>query len=535
MRRKAVEMLSALNNPRGVDILLDGASDDDSGVRCDIAQALGRSGDPRAAEVLYGLARDTSPFTRSTALEALCELGEPAEPVLERLLQVPECRQAVLRALAIAHSRLILPLLSDGSEETRKAIVEALDSRHDEFDESRPRQLLIDLPDMNDLPRLAALLRFGGYAFQRIAASQMATFGREAFPYLAAELNGPNPDFQVNCFTEPILEALASIQDPRAVRVLVDRLIAERPDSVDKVIEALRRSMDASSVEDLLRGLSHCAEIALLLGDLGDERAIPYLLAQLDGENHTRGYAAEALGNLHAEVAVDKLLEIGPHCFEAVKALAKIGDERIIEDLVAMLANDGGETVVPLLVTIGEKHRDVVIDGLVPLLEGRKLQPFWAAVALVRLEHKPERLVLLGVLADALEERSAPDTALRTIASAAKVPDAVLSAAYDAFGYEFESWNDGDWSFDTPSYEKGDAAVRQLVSYPTPVTSYFLYRVTIKKTVKSSLRCGPSEKTYRFRFKNQRRLAKAELARRGFPPGKAAGDAVAEAVRQSRW
>ncbi|MCP4658525.1 MAG: HEAT repeat domain-containing protein, partial [bacterium] len=85
---------------------------------------------------------------------------------------------------------------------------------------------------------------------------------------------------------------------------------------------------------------------ALTLGECGDPRAIPALLAALDDDDaNARYHAIEALGKLRAHQAVDALLALAQErdfalSFPALDALAAIGDALVAPQIVPLLEDE---------------------------------------------------------------------------------------------------------------------------------------------------------------------------------------------------
>ena len=99
-------------------------------------------------------------------------------------------------------------------------------------------------------------------------------------------------------------------------------------------------------------------EAAITLGEMGDERAIPYLIAALrDSEWNVREAAEDALaqiGSPAVEPLIKALREYQIRKF-VIKILGKIKDERVLDPLFAQLRNEEfKEAATDALVEVGQ-------------------------------------------------------------------------------------------------------------------------------------------------------------------------------------
>lgn len=68
----------------------------------------------------------------------------------------------------------------------------------------------------------------------------------------------------------------------------------------------------------------------------------------------------------------------------------------------------------------------------------------------------------------------------------------------------------------SPSLQEGDAAIKALCGVKTGVSSDILFPVTRKKDINITLPVCARTQDYSLDFSNQRKMASAELAARGF-------------------
>ena len=148
------------------------------------------------------------------------------------------------------------------------------------------------------------------------------------------------------------VQALGVIGDPRAVEPLILVLNDKDPLIQRQAIKALGRIKDPRAVGPLIVVLTNSdrkphvrMSAAEVLGMIGDESAVDSLIDALhDGHWEVRAHAAEALGRIEDPRAVEPLIETlkdrdATVRGNAVDGLAKIKDPRAIEPLAAALTD----------------------------------------------------------------------------------------------------------------------------------------------------------------------------------------------------
>lgn len=175
--------------------------------------------------VLAELINDPDPLVRRTAAEALGKIGDgSAEPDLRRALHdgEPEVREAAVLALAR------LPLFD---ETTGQGIASLLDDENVAVRRAAAQALgQADEAQASLVPSVADLLRHQDAAVRRAAAQ--ALFGMEGNRRAAVESLVRQSTDQDGKVRRWVIAALAESGDPRAVPVLVDRLLHDDDDGV---------------------------------------------------------------------------------------------------------------------------------------------------------------------------------------------------------------------------------------------------------------------------------------------------------------
>jgi HEAT repeat protein len=139
----------------------------------------------------------------------------------------------------------------------------------------------------------------------------------------------------------PVLHKQLAEDKAPEVKEAIARLLGEMkdPSSVDPLVNA----MDPGASESNEKAMNK--EVAIALGALGDQRAVPALIKSLNmKDDYTRIAAIEALGALKAGEAAPKLMEMAAAENEppfvskkAIMALGEIGDPKAIPVLLKMM------------------------------------------------------------------------------------------------------------------------------------------------------------------------------------------------------
>lgn len=329
--------------------------DDDWAVREDAATVLGLARDARAVRPLIATLKDPDKAVRDAAVRALIAIGEASvEPLVDCLTDSnPTVQEAAASILAaIGDGRVIealIGVLASPNWIVRMHAVKGLGRIGD------PRAVEPLIPLLQDKVK----------AVREDTAAALAHIGRAAVPVLVAAL--AHSEWLVRLHA---VEALGRIKAPEAVEPL---------------LSVLFNDPDASIREDAARSL----------GDIGDARAVEFLLVAIETEG-IRSRAIEALGKIRDRRAVPALTAVvagtakpansrplqgcGDRYDEemfareaAVKALAQIGDASVIPILVealqhtviraeaaAALSAFGQASIAPLLDVL-KRERDANI------------------------------------------------------------------------------------------------------------------------------------------------------------------------------
>ncbi|MFZ0828726.1 MAG: HEAT repeat domain-containing protein [Verrucomicrobiia bacterium] len=297
-RLAVVEKLVQSDSTDSVGPLLFAIKDEDTGVRCAAARALGRFQDRRATEPLMLMLRDVVPQARVAAVETLGRLGDT---------------QAVDSLVA---------LLRDNDPQVR-------------ISASRSLEKLGWRPD-TDSQRVLQILAMGN-------RREIAALGDEAIGPLLEMLENGTPNKQLDA-----VKTLGEINEPRVVHAVLKALHKASPAVRIAALEALEHFADPSTyaaVERLLRDSNANVRGAAVeaAGRCGGVRAVPSLLRVLkDSSWEVRQAAAKALGLVGDASVVEGLCGlVGDQDRDvresAVVALGQICDARAIYPLVLSL------------------------------------------------------------------------------------------------------------------------------------------------------------------------------------------------------
>lgn len=326
--------------------------DEDWSIREEAAIALGETRDSRAVEPLVSILRDPDRAVRQAAIGALTAIGEPSVVAVgtclyDADLTLQESASAVLSS--IADHRVVDPL------------TDALRSP-DWIVRMHAATALGRISDPRAVAHLVPLLQDKVKAVREETAHGLARIGEAAVPALIEAL--AHEDWLVRLHT---VEALGKVKSSAVVEPLLRVMFNDR-DSAIRV------------------------DAALSLGEIGDPRAVEFLITAMRDED-IRPKAIEALGKIGDRRAVPVLIGVVTGagrpaksrpihgCGDrydhemlaqeaAVKALARIKDESTMPTLIAALQNTMireeaasalvafGAPAIPLLRALMSKEQD---------------------------------------------------------------------------------------------------------------------------------------------------------------------------------
>jgi HEAT repeat protein len=315
----------------------------------------------------------TAALGRLYPLPELTELGSPTHQV----------REEAAEALAyLRDKRTIDPLMTalwDSDKGVRAAVAKALGELVSGESgagalagvERAITPLLIALRDKEATVRAAVALALG-----EMGRLPLETVSRIIEP-LASKLNDEVPEVRI-----AVARALAQYSDGRVIAPLLTALEDEVPEVRMVVANALERLQGlpeaqraAAAVEPLLIALGDEAArvrmaAAEALGKSGEKRAIPALEAALkDNDYLVRLSAIGALGRLYPLPMLKALGgEDGQGRREAAQALGQVGEARVVEPLMAVLADESPMVTIAAVSSLGQLADKRATPALVAIL-----------------------------------------------------------------------------------------------------------------------------------------------------------------------
>ena len=293
-------------------------------VRGGVARALGNIGSEKVIDTLISLLNDKSDYVRGTVAEVLGKIGsERAVEALISAFQEENCsiKRQVIRALG-----------QIGGERAVEAIIYALK------DEDNNLEAVFALGEIGSRSAVEALI--------------------SAFEDKKNKLN-----FRFN-----VVGALGKIRDERAVEALIAALNNQDNDLDIKINAAellgkisnkmTNKKIVEKAVDALIVALNNSWAIKKIaaesLGNIGSDKAVDALIAALNDQN-TKNVAAESLGNISNGLKNKKVVD------KAVDALiVALNDQdikEIVQNSLGMIGSDKG--IKPLFLSLEGENSDV--------------------------------------------------------------------------------------------------------------------------------------------------------------------------------
>jgi HEAT repeat protein len=322
VRRRVIEALGAIDDPRAVEPLLAAVRDHSAEVREAAIRYL-PTNDPRTLEAYIAALADRSPAVRAEAAHALGPGWAPAA----------------------AFEPLLAVLQHDDDVEVVSAAILALEAIHDE----------------RVVPAFVAVVRDTRRdpLVREWAAASLGTFAgnSEAFETLLAATEDADGGVR-----HAAIRVIGRLGDPRVTPKLIATL--DQPEIEERLaaVQALGELADPEATEPLIALLAEAGHVlpndgpyqrqqireaaALALGEIGDVRALDVLIAALKGDAvaTVRGAAAQALGTLGDQSAVEPLIgalaDVDYVRAPAATALGLLGAQRAVDAIDALLRDD---------------------------------------------------------------------------------------------------------------------------------------------------------------------------------------------------
>ncbi len=310
------------------EVMVTALSAPDAKAREKAAEAIARSGDPRAVYPLIGLLKDPDFDVRRHAALALGVLGDvrAAEPLIQAL-DGPQREAAAVALGQIGDARAVGPLsvvFGDRERSVRHAAATSLSSL------GEPGAILLEHGLAGSKEALERLVNEGhGRLFTRV----LAVFDRW------------HPDSR-----EEVLWAVGDLRDKRTVDFFVGAASNGHPRVRAAAVWGIGRTHPAAAVSLLTRALSDDSYVvreaaAWALGESGDRSSVaPVIGALEDTEPRVRAAAAFSLGKIADPSAAAPLRKALADRDEKVRtaaayAIAQFLDPATVESLLPLLGD----------------------------------------------------------------------------------------------------------------------------------------------------------------------------------------------------
>lgn len=375
VRFQALSKLRKLSLQDASELLVSMLDEEDAEIKQSIIATLTRIGKPAIAYLIEGL-RLPNPAIQNNSALILSEIGDATiTPELINLLKAPE---ALVRAIAlevlgnirdISALGYIKKLLTDSEGQVRIACVKALASFEDKASVDK---MLLLLADRDAEVRIATVNSLSKFSDPRIC---------EALWQISQE--DENPKVRTAAF-----DALKKI-GYRILRCYENSFLANDVNQRTKAISELTvfgKALIVPLIELTRHPNPLCREVsAVLLGNIGDPMAFPYLTAMTrDAEQDVKIAAIRALGKIKSETAIHFLISLLKDPDPTVTSVAS--DELIsmgkdlLKFLPKLLVEKDLNTQILITQLVGRISDPEVISMIAQYLETP--QPMWVRRAL---------------------------------------------------------------------------------------------------------------------------------------------------------
>lgn len=361
-------------------------------VRMQVAEHFGETGETKAVEPLIRALKDEDGEVRGHAIRALEKIGDAraVEPLIQTLEdEYLGIRTSGIRALgAIGDARAVEPLNKALKDEDHGIQMAAFYSLREIGNERAVDIIIQALSSHNWTVRVEAAETLDDLSWKPAREEQKTYYliakeeWREVIEEGKLSVLPLIQTLRVDCapVRKEAAEALGEIGDARAVKSLI-RLLGDK----DHIIY---QRFDDDSVE--ISGSVQFA-VADALGKIGDKMAVPALIQALRSRDFIATWSAvRALGNIGDVSAVDYLTE---HLSsdEALEALTKIKDPKVVEVLIQKLKGGHGSANVQIAAAriLGRIRDSKAVEPLIKALSDE----YW--------EVRREAAWALGMIGDA--------------------------------------------------------------------------------------------------------------------------------------
>jgi len=368
-REKAAEALGKIGDNRAVEPLVAALNDTSWEVREKAAEALSRMGDDHVLEPLVDALKDNDSDVRQKAAESLDKLGwQPKNEAEQRLYFIAKKDWDKCVELDGVTVDALIMVLRDKNPEVRKKTMETL----------------IKLGGLRTVRTLIGALEHDDRNIRKGAAETLGKIGgKQAVKPLIAVLRNEYPDVR-----EAAARALVNIGGLYAMGPLIDALKDDDSDVREAVAEILGKISNPALKPLITtlwdKNWEVREEAAKTLGKLGDSRAVNPLIAVLNEEGRvhqeTEGDLYE-IPNLMFRPSIAPFMNRKNRLYiEVIKALGQIGDKRAIPALVGELQSwDTAQAAADALDRFGwspQSTKDKV-HFLVAKRDGNTLRQIW--------------------------------------------------------------------------------------------------------------------------------------------------------------
>ncbi len=374
-REIAAESLGRIGDRCAVESLVAALGDTDWEVREQAAEALGRLRDSQAVGSLVAALKDDDSDVRQRAAESLDRFGWQPENESDRQLYFIAKRDwDKCVELDGATVKTLVSVLKDKNPQVRKKATETL----------------VRIGGLRTVEPLIIALKYENSDIRREAAETLGKIGdSRAVKPLVDVLSDKEPAVK-----EAAMKALIKIGSVHTVGPLIEAL-GERDSDVREAAAEILGKTGNPALEPLIAALwdenwGVREEAAKALGKLRDNRAVDSLTAVLKYEDSgARRKAAEGLGEIARPLVAPSMTPSIRFRIEVIKALGQLGDKRAIPALVRELQCwDTAQAATYALERLGwlPQSTEDKVHFLVAKKDGNTLEQSWEQTKQVLLE-----------------------------------------------------------------------------------------------------------------------------------------------------